>query len=79
VEEMGRTVEIARQGILEEINSTQTKVFSQLCEQDALSMEIKYACERIENTYQSMKKDVARHESLCFEIARKFEGHHDVM
>lgn len=76
---MGRTVEIARMAIMEELDKLQTKVFSQLCEQDALSMEIKYACERIDTTYQAMKKDVARHETLCFEIARKFEGHHDVM
>lgn len=48
---MGRTVEIARMAIMEELDKLQTKVFSQLCEQDALSMEIKYACERIDTTY----------------------------
>ena len=41
-------------------------------------MEAKYGYERIDRTYQAMKEDVVRHETLCFELARKFEQQHDV-
>jgi hypothetical protein len=41
-------------------------------------MEAKYASERIEMNYQAIKKDIGRHETLCFELATKFEHTHEV-
>jgi hypothetical protein len=29
--------------------------------------------------FEAMKEDIKRHETLCFEIARKFEIQHDVL
>jgi hypothetical protein len=36
-------------------------------------MEAKTTTERVETNYRAMKKDVVRHETLCFELAKKYE------
>jgi hypothetical protein len=42
-------------------------------------MDCKYTVDRIDRMYGRMKTDVIRHETLCFEIARKFEAQHEVL
>jgi len=49
-----------------------------MCEQDTMAQEAKFGCERIDRMYQAMKKDVVRHETMCFELAKKFESQHEV-
>ena len=39
----------------------------------------KFATERVDRMYQAMKADVIRHETLCYELATKFEAQHDVL
>jgi hypothetical protein len=40
-------------------------------------MSVKFTTERNDRMYEAMKKDVIRHENLCFELATKFEAHYD--
>ena len=41
-------------------------------------MHTKCVVERNDRMYEAMKKDIMRHESLCLELASKFEAHYDV-
>lgn len=41
-------------------------------------MEAKYGCERVDRMYRAMKKDVIRHETVCWEMATKLESQHQV-
>jgi hypothetical protein len=56
----------------------QNHVYETTCKNDTMAMEAKYGCERIDRMYRAMKKDVCRHETLCYELADKFEKQHDV-
>jgi hypothetical protein len=42
-------------------------------------IEAKYVSDRVERMYKSMKDDLGRHETLCFELANKFEVQNDVL
>ena len=62
-----------------ELASLQTKMFEGLAEQDSLATDTNFKCERIDRTYQLMKEDVLRHETLSFELAKKFESQHEIL
>ena len=47
--------------------------------QDEMAIETKYLVDRVDRMYLRMKTDVKRHETLCFELADKFEKQHDVI
>ena len=38
-----------------------------------------YSFDRIQRVYTAMKADVRRHETLCFELAQKFEAQHTIL
>ena len=48
-------------------------VMKSINEQDMLVLETKFLVDRVDRMYARMKSDVSRHETLCFEIADKFE------
>ena len=45
-----------------------------LFEQDVIVLQANARSDRIDKMYQSMKVDIRRHETLCYEIATKFEA-----
>jgi hypothetical protein len=47
--------------------------------QDQNFTEAKYVSDRVERMYKAMKSDLGRHETLCYELANKFEAQHDVL
>jgi len=40
---------------------------------------MKYTSERIDRMYQAMKTDVRRHETLCYELATKYETQYSAL
>ena len=62
-----------------ELGKIQTKVFTHISQQEALAVEQKFSIDRVDRMYRRIKDDVIRHETLSYEIATKFEQHHDVM
>jgi len=57
----------------------QTKFYGFMETSESVTTENKYAMERIDRMYGRMKEDVSRHETLCYEIANKFEIQHDIL
>ena len=62
-----------------ELNKVITKVMTFLTDQDNVNMQKAYQIDRIDRMYSVMKKEMMRHETLCFEIATKFEQQHSVI
>ena len=67
------------EGLNDEMGKLQTKFYSFMNGYENSATENKYSMDRIDRMYKRMKEDVSRHETLCFEIAKKFEVQHDVM
>jgi hypothetical protein len=44
-----------------------------------MATETKFKVDRIDRMYERMKTDIGRHETLCFELATKFNEQHDVI
>jgi hypothetical protein len=49
-------------------------MLDRLADQDNNITEVMYTSDRIDRMYQAMKADVLRHETLCYELATKFEA-----
>ena len=41
--------------------------------------ESNYKIDRVDRMYTRMKEDIGRHETLCFELALKFEQQHTIL
>ena len=50
-------------------------VMTSLTEQDTLITATTYSCDRIARMQKNMHSDVQRHETLCFELAKRVESH----
>lgn len=50
-------------------------VMTKLAEQDSLVTLNTYSVDRIERMQKNMKTDVHRHETLCYELAKRMEVH----
>ena len=57
-----------------ELGKIGTQCMEKLVEQDSAINECKFTTDRIDRMYGRMKDDIIRHETLCFEIAKKFES-----
>ena len=44
-----------------------------VADQDNKATETKFMVDRIDRMYERMKADICRHETVCFELATKFE------
>ena len=62
-----------------ELGKLQTKFYTYMSAQETSRTEQKYAIERVDRMYTRIKDDITRHETLCFEIANRFEEQHSVM
>lgn len=62
-----------------ELSSLQKKVFEGLADQDSVTTDTNFKCERIDRMFHIMKEDVLRHETLSFELAKKFESQHEIL
>ena len=62
-----------RVSLSKELVKLQKKVFKSLSEQDEVTIMTKFGQDRTETMYKVMKEDISRHETLCYEIAKKFE------
>jgi len=57
----------------------QTKFYGFMSAHESTAIENKYAMDRIDRMYRRMKEDVSRHETLCYELANKFEIQHNII
>jgi hypothetical protein len=57
----------------EQLSGLLTKVLTSLEDQDNIVTSSNYMVSRIDRMYDRMKDDVCRHETLCFELATKFD------
>lgn len=62
-----------------ELDKLMVQVINRLYEQDNSITENKFTTDRVDRMYQAMKEDVKRHETLCYELATKFEAQHIVL
>ena len=62
-----------------EIGTLYKHVLTTLNDQDIKATESNYTIQRVDRMYRRMKNDITRHETLCYELATKFEQHHNVM
>ena len=69
-----RTVyELMSNRLKEELEKLLTRVLTSLEEQDNQATQTTYTVTRIDRMYERMKIDVGRHETLCYELAVKFD------
>ena len=71
-EKIMRVTEQLSYTMKKELNKLLTKVLESLAEQDSKYTSQKYQVDRIDRMYERMKKDISRHETLCFELTVKF-------
>jgi hypothetical protein len=63
----------------DELAKLLTRVLTSLEDQDNQATSTLYTVSRIDRMYDRMKGDVVRHETLCFELATKFDQQYQVM
>jgi methyl-accepting chemotaxis protein len=56
-----------------------TKVMESLQKQEVTVSEVSFTVDRANRMYQRIKEEMVRHETLCFELAEKFEAQHDLI
>ena len=72
-EKISRVYDMMSNRIKEELSKLLEKVLTSLEEQDNNATQTMYTVNRIDRMYERMKVDVGRHETLCFELATKFD------
>ena len=60
--------------VKKELDKILTKVLESVADQDNKATETKFMVDRIDRMYERMKADICRHETVCFELATKFES-----
>ena len=78
-EKISRVYDMMSNRIKEELSKLLEKVLTSLEEQDNNATQTMYTVNRIDRMYERMKVDVGRHETLCFELATKFDQQFDVI
>jgi phage regulator Rha-like protein len=78
-ERLEQSTDMLQNRLKKEIGKILKMVMESVFKTENLALESKYICDRIDRMYLRIKEDVGRHETLCFEIADKFEKQHDVL
>jgi hypothetical protein len=65
--------------VKKELDKILTKVLESVSDQDTKATETKFMIDRIDRMYERMKVDICRHETVCFELANKFEDQYEVI
>ena len=68
-----------RDSLKKELAKLQKKVFASVMSQDNAMFEAKLNTERIDRMYKVVRDDIMRHETLCFELATKFDAQNDLL
>ena len=55
------------------------EIYKRLNEKDATMVDMQSDAGKVESQFHGIKEDIQRHETMCYEIASKFENQHDVI